>query len=163
AQVLDDLPALAWSDPGNKDTIHDIEAAPKIEISYQAVVFGSDLVAEALTEEGDWAGGASYDCERTDNVASAIRLAGPPAPHLGERLADEVRHALVTSVDSAARGVRVPLGEGTEVLGAIWGAIARIREVITLRADGSVRFPGRGPEGAAMLAPWMHSDVSRGD
>jgi CheY-like chemotaxis protein len=74
-----------------------------------------------------------------------------------------VRQALVESVDRAARTVRVPLGEGTEVLGAIWGAIARVREVVAARTDGAVRFASKGPEGAITLAPWLHPDVARGD
>ena len=52
---------------------------------------------------------------------------------------------------------------GTEVLGAIWGAIARVREVIASRTDGAVRFANRGPEGSFALAPLLSSDVARGD
>ncbi len=92
-----------------------------------------------------------------------VALGEPTLEQLGERLADEVRQALVGSVSATARECRVPLGEGTEVLGAIWGAIARVREVVTARTDGAVRFASRGPEGAIALAPWLQPDVARGD
>ncbi len=87
-----------------------------------------------------------------------ISLGEPTVEQLGERLAEEVRHALVDAVDATGRNVRVQLGEGAEVYGAIWGAIARIREVVQTRTDGAVKFSGRGPEGAIALAPWLHGD-----
>ncbi len=92
-----------------------------------------------------------------------LSLGEPTLEQLGDRLANEVRQALVDSVDRAGRTVRVPLGEGTEVLGAIWGAIARVREVIASRTDGAVRFGSRGPEGAHTMAPLLGGDVARGD
>jgi DNA-binding response OmpR family regulator len=92
-----------------------------------------------------------------------VTLGEPTLEQLGERLAEEVRRALVDAVDGAARSCRVPLGEGTEVLGAVWGAIARVREVVTMRTDGVVRYAGEGPEGAVALAPWLHHDVAAAD
>jgi CheY-like chemotaxis protein len=89
-----------------------------------------------------------------------ITLGEPTVEQLGERLADELKRALVESVDRTARSCRVPLGEGAEVVGALWGAIARIREVITLRTNGTVRYTGGGPEGAVAMAPWLHPDVA---
>lgn len=89
-----------------------------------------------------------------------VALGEPTLEQLGERLAEEVRHALVDAVDSTGRSCRVPLGEGAEVFGAIWGAIARVREVVTTRTEGAVRFTGRGPEGAIPLAPWLHESAS---
>jgi CheY-like chemotaxis protein len=92
-----------------------------------------------------------------------VTLGEPTLEQLGERLAEEVRRALVESVDSTARSCRVPLGEGTEVLGAVWGAIARVREVITMRTDGAVRYSGSGPEGAVAMAPWLHPETFGAD
>ncbi len=92
-----------------------------------------------------------------------LTLGEPTVEQLGDRLADEVRRALVESVDTAARSRRVPLGEGTEVMGAVWGAIARVREVITARTEGAVRYGGHGPEGAFALAPWLHAEVIASD
>jgi CheY-like chemotaxis protein len=251
--VLDDLPALAWADPKReRESAREVEAPAPEKPPRQALIFGPELLAEALVDEGDWDGTDTFECERTEHVQAGIGLARSLAPdvvvvdadapqaleiveallddpltepvpivvvgtfptpevaaryvalgvartlpkpispeelrgacadsiaqregrtvrlalgeptleQLGERLADEVRNALVVSVDVAARGVKVPLGEGTEVLGAIWGAIARVREVVTSRTEGVVRFPQQGPEGAVALAPWLHSDVARGD
>lgn len=81
-----------------------------------------------------------------------MSLGEPTIEQLGERLADEVRRAIVSSVDIQSRGKRVALGEGTEVMAAIWGAIARVREVVTTRTGGAVRFAGGGPEGTVALA-----------
>jgi len=82
---------------------------------------------------------------------------------LAERLGEELKHALVDSVDRPARSCRVPLGEGTEVLGALWGAIARVQEIVSQKTAGAVRFGGEAPEGAIALAPWLHQDVPAAD
>jgi DNA-binding response OmpR family regulator len=92
-----------------------------------------------------------------------MTLGEPTLEALGNRLADEVKRALVESVDRAARNMRIPLGEGTEVLGAIWGAIARVQEVISAKTDGAIRFGGDAPEGAIALAPWLHHDLPGAD
>ena len=86
-------------------------------------------------------------------------LGEPTLEQLAVRLAEEVRRALVDSVDGPARACRVPLGEGTEVLGAVWGAIARVQAVVTQKTGGAVRFAGSTPDGAIALAPWLHQDV----
>ena len=88
-----------------------------------------------------------------------VTLGEPTLEQLADRLADELKRALVDSVDRPARACRVPLGEGTEVLGALWGAIARVQEIVTQRTGGAVRFGGDAPEGAIAVAPWLHQDV----
>ncbi len=92
-----------------------------------------------------------------------VALGEPTLEQLGERLAEELKRALVDSVDHTMRGARVPLGEGAEVAGALWGAIARMREVITMRTRGTVRYPVDGPEGAVAMAPWLHPDAVASD
>ena len=261
AQVLDDLPALAWGEtPREHAPSAPLPAAPASApeppprelrpLTRSCVLFGSEMLAEALTDEAY--DGATFECERTEHVQAAIGLGRSLAPdvvvidadvpdaielveallddpltasvpilvvgafatsdqaakyvalgvsktitkpispeqlratcdeaiasregrtmrvslgeptleQLGERLADDVRQALGESVDRPARSLRVPLGDGAEVLGAVWGAIARVREVIASRTDGAVRFANRGPEGSIALAPWLHHDVARGD
>ncbi len=98
-----------------------------------------------------------------DGRTMRITLGEPTLEQLGDRLAQELRRALVESVDRPARSMRVPLGEGTEVLGALWGAIARVQEIVTTRTGGAVRFGGDAPEGAIALAPWLHHDVAAAD
>jgi len=92
-----------------------------------------------------------------------ITLGEPTVEQLGERLAGELRRALVESVDAASRSCHVPLGEGTEVMGALWGAIARIQEIVRQKTGGAVRFGGDAPEGAIALAPWLHQDLPGAD
>ncbi len=251
ANVLDDLPALAWGDgPREHSATEKKPSDPPEEgpLLRTALLVGSEMLAEALTDEDLLPGALPYECERTDDAQAAIGLARKVAPEvvvidadvpdaaelveallddpltepvpivvvgafreggvaarfvalgvartltkpitaealrracdeaveqrnevtmrvtlgeptleqLGERLADEVRAALVDSVDGAGRVVRVPLGEGTEVMSAIWGAIARVREVVVARTGGAVRFGTTGPEGTVALAPWLQPDL----
>lgn len=73
---------------------------------------------------------------------------------LVDRVASEIRRGLVEAVEPAARNSGVVFGEGTDVMSAVWGTVARLRELVTLRSDGNVRFEQTGPEGAVPLAPW---------
>ncbi|MDC0683784.1 response regulator [Sorangium atrum] len=74
---------------------------------------------------------------------------------LGARLAAELRRGLCDAAEPRSRGAHVDLGDGAEVLAALWGAVARIRDLVTIRSQGGVRFSPNGPEGALPLAPWM--------
>lgn len=74
---------------------------------------------------------------------------------LGARLADELRRGLEGAAIAAGRGARFDLGEGSEVLAAVWGAVARIRDIVTIHSRGEVRFAPSGPEGALPLASWL--------
>ncbi|MES1186498.1 MAG: response regulator, partial [Myxococcales bacterium] len=73
---------------------------------------------------------------------------------LVDRIAVEIRRGLVESVEPSARSSSVVFGEGTDIMSAVWGTVARLRELVTLRSDGNVRFEQTGPEGAVPLAPW---------
>jgi DNA-binding response OmpR family regulator len=98
-----------------------------------------------------------------DGRTMRITLGEPTLEQLADRLSQELRRALVESVDRPALSCRVPLGEGTEVLGALWGAIARVQEIVSQRTDGAIRFGGDAPEGTVALAPWLHHDVAAAD
>lgn len=74
---------------------------------------------------------------------------------LGTRLAEELRRGLCDTADAKGRVAEVELGEGTEVMAALWGAVARIRDLVTIQSGGAVRFASGGPEGAMPLAPWL--------
>jgi CheY-like chemotaxis protein len=74
---------------------------------------------------------------------------------LGARLAEELRRGLCDATVAQGRGQRFDLGEGTDVLAALWGAVARIRDLVTIHSSGSVRFSASGPEGALPIAPWL--------
>src|SRR6185437_10768149 len=56
---------------------------------------------------------------------------------------------------ASGRGARFDLGEGSEVLAAVWGAVARICDIVTIQSRGEVRFAPSGPEGALPLASWL--------
>ncbi|HYQ18275.1 MAG TPA: response regulator [Polyangiaceae bacterium] len=81
---------------------------------------------------------------------------------LVDRIATELRRGLVEAVEPAARSSSVGFGEGTDVMSAVWGTVARLRELVTLRSDGNVRFEQTGPEGAVPFAPW-NDDRRLGD
>lgn len=87
-----------------------------------------------------------------------VTLGEPTIEQLAERLSDEMKRALVDAVEENGKNRRIPLGAGTEVLAAVWGAVARVREVVSARSEGAVRFVPFGPEGAIALAPWLHPD-----
>lgn len=73
---------------------------------------------------------------------------------LVNRVQQELRRGLLDSARPGAREASIPFGEGVEELAAVWGAVARIRELAALRSGGSVSFESGGPEGAIALAPW---------
>jgi DNA-binding response OmpR family regulator len=98
-----------------------------------------------------------------DGPTTRVTLGEPTLEQLADRLAEELKRGLVDSVDRPARSSRVPLGEGTEVLGALWGAIARVQEIVTQKTGGTIRFGGEAPEGAIALAPWLHQDLPGAD
>lgn len=79
---------------------------------------------------------------------------------LGARLTEELRRGLGDAAVASGRGTRVNLGEGSDVLAALWGAVARIRDLVTIHSEGDVRFAPSGPEGALPLAPWLGSEDS---
>jgi DNA-binding response OmpR family regulator/HPt (histidine-containing phosphotransfer) domain-containing protein len=73
---------------------------------------------------------------------------------LVERMALELRRGLIDAVEPGSRGASVGFGEGTDVMSAVWAAVARVRELVTLKSEGNVRFEPTGPEGGVPLAPW---------
>lgn len=82
---------------------------------------------------------------------------------LGKRLAEELRRGLCDAADERARQTKLSLGEGSEMLAALWGAVARIRDLVTIESRGQVRFVPSGPEGALPYAPWLGETNPRGE
>ncbi len=82
---------------------------------------------------------------------------------LAERMAEEMRRGLVDAVEGGAQLMPVGFGEGADVMAAIWGAVARVRELVTLRSEGAVRFQPIGPEGAVPLSPWGAEERRAGE
>lgn len=74
---------------------------------------------------------------------------------LSMRLCSEIQRGLCDAAGSKALTLKVDFGEGSDVLAAVWGALARIRDVATIRSKGALRFMELGPEGALPYAPWF--------
>ena len=167
--VLDgDLPgAPIVSETLTKDTI--TESTPIIVVgSFSHADQASDFLAHGVVR-------ALPKPISPRKLRDAIRLTlesqdrYEPAPHFGEvsveqladALAQQVRNGLTDALRPEARGVSVDLGQGTEVLAAVWGAVARVREMLTVQSHGSIRFFNTGPVGAMPVAPWL--DVKEPD
>ena len=101
--------------------------------------------------------------DTNDERTMRVTLGEPTLEQLGDRLADELRRALVETVDRNLRSHRVPLGEGSDVLAALWGTIARVQEIVVRKTGGAIRFSGDAPEGAIALAPWLHQELPAAD
>jgi CheY-like chemotaxis protein len=82
---------------------------------------------------------------------------------LADRIAAEVRRGLLEAVEPSARNTSVGFGDGADVMAAVWGAVARVRELVTLRSSGAVRFDSSGPEGAVPFAAWGSDERRAGE
>ncbi|MCC6524350.1 MAG: response regulator [Polyangiaceae bacterium] len=80
---------------------------------------------------------------------------------LGARLAEELQRGLGDAAEERGRKRAVDMGEGTEILTALWGAVGRIREHVTAKSRGAVRFSPLGPVSAVPAAPWVDAAVER--
>ncbi|WP_437633583.1 response regulator [Sorangium sp. So ce854] len=104
---------------------------------------------------------AAATCVRAEaDRAARGPLGAVSLDELGARLAEELRRGLCDAAEPRTRGAQVDLGDGAEVLAALWGAVARIRDLVTIRSHGGVRFSPDGPEGALPLAPWMSAPAA---
>jgi CheY-like chemotaxis protein len=99
------------------------------------------------------------------NIITSPHRGADPFPTFGDatleevadRLGQEIRYGLVKTA-TQGNTLRIPLGDGSEVLSVTWSAIARIRSHLSEQSGGRVRFedmPRRG--GPAVLAP-MQAD-----
>ena len=82
---------------------------------------------------------------------------------LADRISAEVRRGLLEAVEPSSRGMSVGFGDGADVMAAVWGAVARVRELVTLRSSGAVRFDSSGPEGAVPFAAWGNDERRAGE
>lgn len=91
------------------------------------------------------------------SVHSAEALGTTTVEELANQLAGQIRAGLLDALRPESRQVRVDLGEGTEVLAALWGAVARVRETLTVKSRGAIRFASSGPAGAVPAAAVIES------
>lgn len=69
------------------------------------------------------------------------------------RIIEEVKRGLPEALIQG-KATAIQLGDGSDILAAVWGAVARVRDLVMIKSNGTVRFSGRGPEGALPFAPW---------
>ncbi len=79
------------------------------------------------------------------------------------RLETELRRGLLDAVPERARQIPIALGEGHDLLAALWSTVSRVREVISERSSGMVRFDAGGPEGTVPIASWAGKDLASDD
>ncbi|MBN2194053.1 MAG: response regulator [Polyangiaceae bacterium] len=109
----------------------------------------ADALARAIRAALEERGAPRTDAEPIGDVTIGA---------LADRVATEVRRGLVGAAELGSDAFSVPLGDGVDVLSAVWASVARIRELVTMRSAGKVRFQSTGPEGAIVLAPWAGRD-----
>lgn len=78
------------------------------------------------------------------------------AARLGSQLEMELSGPHATNASESP----IALGRAVEIQAAMWGAIARIREIVTARSRGAVAFKPTGMLGTTHLAPSL--DLERG-
>lgn len=93
-------------------------------------------------------------CQHTARNMQVTPLGEITLDELIARVHREMRRGLIECAKPGAREVLIPFGDGVEELAAVWGAVARIRELISMRSGGNVGFESGGPEGSIALAPW---------
>jgi len=72
--------------------------------------------------------------------AIAVGVVTPEA--LAERLVGELRRLLVDDLEPFSREAVVDLGSGAEVLGPVWGALAKVRDVVAHKSEGRIAYRG---------------------
>jgi CheY-like chemotaxis protein len=101
---------------------------------------------------------------RVCQQASVDREAAAPSAELGRvsleelaaRLGKEVERAIADGATLENDGVTVDLGRGDDVLGAVWSAAARVRDVVTIKSRGEIRFAPGAAERALPVGAWMN-------
>ncbi len=91
-----------------------------------------------------------------DAAAPALELGLVSLPELASRLGKEVERAIADGAQAQAEGARVDFGGGEEILGAVWAAAARVRDLVTIRSRGGIRFAPGAAERALPVGAWMN-------
>ncbi|MEM1032995.1 MAG: response regulator [Myxococcota bacterium] len=85
-----------------------------------------------------------------DRIAGATNVG-----RLSLRLASEVQRQLSDAVDAEGRRIDFDLDGGSEELAILWDAMARIRDLVTAKSGGRVRFAADAAANALPQAGWM--------
>lgn len=81
-------------------------------------------------------------------------------PELAGRLGREVERAITDGAKSSNEGARVDIGRGDEVLSAVLAAAARVRDLVTIKSRGEIRFAPGSAERAVPVGAWMNDPAS---
>lgn len=81
---------------------------------------------------------------------------------LSLRLASELQKGLSDAVDASSRKIDFDLKGGADELTVLWEAVARIRDLVTAKSGGKVRFETSGPMGALPRATWLTKGYRKG-
>ena len=139
-----------------------ILALGRWETAEQAAPYIALGVARTLTKPVPPAALRAACLEVSPNRGSGFtRLGELTLDGLGTRLTDELQRGLCDAADHRVRRKLVDLGDGAEVLTVLWEAIARIRELVTSKSRGTVRFSPTGPVEALPKASWLTSSARR--
>ena len=93
--------------------------------------------------------------DRAGAVSPACDLGSVSVQELAARLGQEVERAIVDGA-AAREDARVDLGRGDDVIGAVWAAAARVRDMVTIRSRGEIRFAPGNAERAVPVGAWMN-------
>jgi DNA-binding response OmpR family regulator/HPt (histidine-containing phosphotransfer) domain-containing protein len=119
------------------------------------------VLPKPVTPEALWS--VARELARQPSVrAPAEPIGDVSLQQLADRIQAEVRRGLLEAADSEFRNIPIALGSGAEVLAAVWGAVARVRQLVSLRSQGRIQFDPSGPEGAIPLAATLR-DRGKGE
>jgi CheY-like chemotaxis protein len=92
-------------------------------------------------------------------LAHHVPLGETTVEELTARIVEEVKRGLPEALVQG-KSVPIQLGDGSDILAAVWGAVARVRDLVMIKSNGLVRFSGQGPEGALPFAPWWGDNTT---
>jgi len=81
---------------------------------------------------------------------------------VADRLATEIRRGIAESAE-VGKDVRVPVGDGAELLAAAWAAIGRVRAHLASRSSGRVRFRDSARRGGPAVLALVDDDAEDHD
>ncbi|MBK8251708.1 MAG: response regulator [Polyangiaceae bacterium] len=90
------------------------------------------------------------------SIEAAHPLGDLSVAELAARLGREVERAIQDGVKAGTDNARVDLGRGDDVMSAMLTAAARVRDLVTIRSRGEIRFAPGAAERAAPVGAWMN-------
>ncbi len=98
-----------------------------------------------------------------DEKDGALDLLGDvTCDEIAARVAEEMTRGLTKAVKNG-NSLRIPMGDGSEVLAACWAAIARVRTLVTERSGGRVKFEDPSRRSGPTLLSLREGDAEAGE